>query len=74
MRQGKSGRESVADSEKLRYSSLPPANVQTLRIGEVDPDLYSSDEKIQYISLDKPIKTGVLAARSNQLKTPQRSF
>ncbi len=73
MRQRKSGRESVADAEKLRYPSLPPANVQTLRIREADPDPYSSDEEIQYISLDKPIKTGVLAARRNQPKPPQGS-
>lgn len=39
MRQEKPGQESVADAEKLRYPSLPPANVQTLRIGEADPDL-----------------------------------
>ena len=39
MRQEKPGQESVADAEKLRYPSLPPANVQTLRLGEADPDL-----------------------------------
>ena len=32
IRQNKSGRKSVADAEKLCYLSLPPANVQTLRI------------------------------------------
>ena len=72
MRQEKPGRESVAKAEKLRYPSLPPANVQTLRIGEVDLDPYSSDEKTEYISLDEPIKTGVLAARTNQSKANQR--
>ena len=71
MRQKKSGRESVADAEKLCYSSLLPANVQTLSIREADPDLYSLDKKIQYISLDEPITTGVLAAWSNQLKLNQ---
>ncbi len=71
MRRGKSGRESVANAEKLRYSSLPPANLQTLRIGEADPDPYSSDEEIQYVSLDEAIETGVLAAQSNQPKPPQ---
>ncbi len=66
MRQEKPGRESVADAEKLRYLSLPPANVQTLRIGELDPDTYSSDEEVEYISLDTPIDgTEVLAARTN---------
>ena len=74
MRQEKSRRESVADAEKLRYPSLPPTNIQTLRIGEADPDPYSSDKEIKYISLDKSIKTGVLAARNNQPKTPPRSF
>ena len=71
MRQEKPGRESVADAEKLRYPSLPPANVQTLRIGEADSDPYSSDEEAEYISLDEPIETGVLAARSNQSKPTQ---
>ncbi len=59
MRQRKSGRESVVDAEKLCYPTLPPANVQTLRIGDVDPDRYSSDEEVQYISLDEPIETEV---------------
>ena len=71
MRQRKSGRESVVDAEKLRYRTLPPANVQTLRIGDADPDLYSSDEEVQYLSLDELIKTGVLVARSNQPKPTQ---
>lgn len=66
MRPEKSGRESVADAEKLRYPPLPPANVQTLMIGGADPDPYSSDEETKYISLDKPIETGVSAARTNQ--------
>ena len=65
MRQGKSGRESVADAEKLRYPSLSPANVQTLRIRDVDLDPYSSDNEVEYVSLDEPIETGALAARSN---------
>lgn len=69
MRQEKPGRESVPDAEKLRYPSLPPANVQTLRIGEADPDLYSLDEETKYVSLDASISgTGVLAARTNQAK------
>ena len=71
MRQGKPGQESVADAEKLRYPSLPPANVQTLRIGDADPDPYSSDDEVQYVSLDEPMETGVLAARSNQPKPTQ---
>ena len=68
MRREKPGRDCVADSEKLRYPTLPPANIQTLRIGEMDPDPYSSDEEAEYISLDEPIETGVLTARANQSK------
>ncbi len=70
MKQRRSGRESVADAAKLRYPCLPSANVQTLGIGEAYPDHYSSDEEIQYVSIDKPIKTEVLAAWSNQPKPP----
>ncbi|MCJ1348353.1 hypothetical protein MMC31_006584 [Peltigera leucophlebia] len=68
MRRERPGRESVADAEKLQYPSLPPANVQTLRVGEANPDPYSSDEETEYVSLDEPIELGVLAARSNQSK------
>ncbi len=48
MRQEKQSRKFVVDAEKLRYPSLPPANVQTLRIGEFHPDPYSSDEEVKY--------------------------
>lgn len=68
MRQEKSGQESVTDTRKLCYPSLSSANIQTLRIGNTDPDLYSSDEEVLYVFLDEPMKTGVLAARSNQPK------
>lgn len=71
MRQGKSGWEPVADAEKLCYPFLPFANVQTLRIENVDPDPYSSDEKAQYVCLDESIGTKVLAAQSNQPKPTQ---
>ena len=74
MRQKKSGWESVADAEKLRYPSLSLTNIQTLKIGESDPDSYSSDDKVEYISLDKPIETRVLATRNNQPKPPQGLF
>ena len=67
MRQEKPGRKSVADAEKLRYPSLPPANVQTLRIGKLEPDPCSSNEEVEYVSLDALIDgMGVLAARTNQ--------
>lgn len=58
MRREKLGRESVADAEKLQYPSLLPVNLQMLRIGEANPDPYSSDKEAEYISLDDPIETG----------------
>lgn len=71
MRQGKLGQKSVADVKKLCYPSLLPANIQTLKIRELDPDFYLLDDKVKYISLDEPIEIGVLAAQSNQPKPPQ---
>lgn len=44
------------------------------RIEEADQDPYLSDKEIEYISLDKPIETGVLAAYTNQSKADQRPF
>ena len=74
MRREKPGRESVTDAEKLRYPSLPPANVQTLRIGELEPDPYSSDEEIEYVSLDEPIDgIEVLAACTNKSQSAKKS-
>ncbi len=67
MRREKPGRQSVANAEKLRYPSLPPANVQTLRIGEMEPDPYSFDEELEYVSLEAPIDgIGVLVVCTNQ--------
>lgn len=67
IRREKPGRESVADAKKLRYPSLPPANVQKWRIIELDQDPYSFDEEVEYVSLDAPIDgIGVLAACTNQ--------
>ena len=67
MRREKPGRESVANAKKLQYPSLPPANVQTLRIGELEPDPYFSNKKIEYVFLDKPIDgIKVLAAYTNE--------
>ena len=68
MRREKPGRESVADAEKLRYPMLPTAEVRTLRVGELSPDPYSSDEEDDYISLDAPLDVSVSAARSSQNK------
>lgn len=66
MRQEKPGRESVADAKKLRYPVLPSAEIHTLRIGELQPDPYSSDDEDEYVSLDAPLDFTVSAARSNQ--------
>ena len=73
MRREKPGRESVGDAEKLRYPSLPTANVQTLQIGDLELDLYSSDEEVKYVSLDVPINgIRVLAARTNQFQPAKK--
>lgn len=69
MRREKPGRESVADAEKLRYPTVPVAEVRTLRIGDLPPDPYSSDEEDDYVSLDTPLDLSVSAARSNQNKS-----
>ena len=62
IKQGKSRRESVADAKKLCYPFLSSAIIQSLRIRDADPDSYSLDDKVKYVSLDELIKTGVLAA------------
>lgn len=63
----------MSNTKKLQYPSLLPANIQMLTIGEVDPNPFSSNKKTKYISLDKPIKTRVLAACTNQFKANQTS-
>lgn len=68
MRREKPGRESVGDAEKLRYPTLPAAEVHTLRIGEVQPDPYS-DKEDDYVSLDLPLDISVSAARSSRNKS-----
>lgn len=68
MRQGKSGRELVADAKKFYYLSLPSTNIQNLRIGDVDPDSYLLDNEVQYLFLDKLMEIGVLAIWSNQFR------
>lgn len=54
--------------EKLCYLSLPPANMQILRIGKLEPDLCFMDKESKYISLNKPIGIEVLAAYSDKQK------
>ena len=66
MRQEKPGQEFVVDAKKLQYPSLSLANIQTLKIRELDPDPYSSDEEVKYVSLETPIDgIGVLATCIN---------
>lgn len=70
MRREKSGRDCVADTEKLRYLFLPPANMQTLRIGKLESDPCFTDKKSECISLDEPIETEILAACNDEPKPP----
>lgn len=66
MRQEKLGHETVADAKKLQYSSLPPANIQTLRIRKLELDFYFSDKEIKYIFFYTFIdEIGVLTSRIN---------
>lgn len=68
MRREKNGRDCIADAEKQCYPFLSLANVQTLKIGEMESDLYSIDEKNEYISLNELIKIGVRATHCDKLK------
>lgn len=54
--------------EKLHYLSLFLANMQILRLRKLESDLYSIDEKSEYIFLDKPMRIEVLATYSNKPK------
>lgn len=65
MRQEKLERDFVVNIEKLLYLTLPPSNIQTLRLKEIDPNPYFFDKKTGYISLDKQIKAESLAAYAN---------
>lgn len=51
----KQGCKLVVNTKKIRYLSLPLANVQTLKIGEWETSSYFSDEEIKYTFLDVPI-------------------
>ena len=62
MRQEKPGREFVADAEKLRYPISPSAEVHILRIGKLQPDLYSLDDEDKYVSLNAPLNVTISAA------------
>lgn len=52
---------------------MPSANIQTFRIGELEPDYYFSDK--EYVSLDTPIDVmEVFAAHRNQFSSSKESF
>ena len=68
MQQEKPGWESVADIEKLKYLILHSAEDHTLRIGELQPDPYFSDDKDDYTSLNALLDVIISAARSSQSK------
>lgn len=66
MRQDKPSWKSVADAKKLWYLTLPLPDIQILRIKELNPDPYFSDEKVEYVFLNLSIDgTRVLAACIN---------
>lgn len=70
MRQEKPGCESVTNGKKLRLPSLLSANVYMLRIGELEPNFYLSNKKVEYVSLEIPInRIRVLATCTNQSRT-----
>ena len=68
MRKVKPSRDSVADAEKLRYPILPSTEVHTLRIGEMEPNPYSSDNEDKYISFDALLDITIFVTRSSQHK------
>lgn len=64
----------MVDIKKYYYLFLLLTNIQTLKIREANPDFYFWDKKVQYISLNKLIEIGVLAAQNNQLKSTLETF
>lgn len=72
MRQAKLRQKLVTYAKKFYYPFLLFVNVQTLKIGDIDHDSYLLNDKFQYISLDKSIKTGILVMQSNQPKPTQK--
>lgn len=56
----------MANIEKLRYSILSSANIQTLKIGEIDSDPYFSNKNARYIFLNNLIAVEILIACVNQ--------
>lgn len=66
MQREKPSQELFADVEKLRYPTLLSAGVYTLRIGDLQPNSYSSDDKDKYISLDAFLDVTISAAQYSQ--------
>lgn len=60
----------VANAKKLYYPKIPSAEIHTIRIGDSESDLNSSNEKIkeEYISLNTFLATIVYVVKFNQTK------
>lgn len=72
IKQKKLGRKSVANVKKLWYLSLPLANVQLLRIRELESDPYFSNKEIKYVFLNAFMdKIRVLTTQTNQSSAKQ---
>ena len=55
MKREKPDCKSINNAKKLQYPFLLLTNILMLRIGELKSNLYFSDKKIEYISLDTSI-------------------
>lgn len=58
----------MTNIEKLHYFFLPPVNMQTIMIRELESDLYFIDKKDKYIPLDNFIKTKIRVAWNDKQK------
>lgn len=64
--------ELVANAKNLWYPFLSPANIQNLRIKELEPNPFFFDEKIEYIIFDTFFNVNrVLAAHTNSSQPSQ---
>lgn len=66
MQRKKPGWKLVTNAEKLRYLILSSVKVYTLRIGDLQLNFYSLDDKNKYISLDASLDIMVSAAQCSQ--------
>lgn len=70
MKQEKPGQRLIANTKKLQYLYLLSANVQILRMRELEFNLNFFDKKIEYAFFDIPIdKIRVLDTCTNQLQS-----